>query len=146
MMQAIYAAEVGGTDFWLDRLLARPGNDPSGGWLMSRGRAVFMKMPNPAVLGFGGQVAYIESISNQNAYAVAITPGTFTEQVAQRWQAPSHWRSVHTSGSVRVDQTKFITENNVAVANLSIANSGTARPPCSCGSPRRTRPRSAAAS
>jgi hypothetical protein len=55
---------------------------------------------------------------------VAITPGTFTEQVNSRWQAPSHWKSVHTSGSVTVNQTKFITDNNVAVTNLSITNSG----------------------
>ena len=36
MMQAIYDAESSGTDFWMDRLLARPGNDPAGTWLMSR--------------------------------------------------------------------------------------------------------------
>ncbi|GAA1017913.1 hypothetical protein Aple_027050 [Acrocarpospora pleiomorpha] len=123
-MQAIYDAESGGTDFWMDRLLARPGNDPAGTWLMTRGRAVFMKTHNPGTLGFGGQVAYWESISNNNAFTVAITPGTFTEQVGSRWQAPSHWRSVHTSGSITVNQTKFITENNVAVANLSITNNG----------------------
>ena len=63
-MQAIYDAESGGTDFWMDRLLARTGNDPAGTWLMSRGRAVFMKTHNPAVIGFGGTVAYWESISN----------------------------------------------------------------------------------
>ncbi|GAA0971507.1 hypothetical protein GCM10009555_022620 [Acrocarpospora macrocephala] len=125
-MQAIYDAESGGTDFWMDRLLARPGNDPAGTWLMTRGRAVFMKTHNPGTLGFGGQVAYWESISNNNAFTVAITPGTFTEQVNSRWQAPSHWRSVHTSGSITVNQTKFITENNVAVANLSITNNGSA--------------------
>ncbi|WP_214108359.1 discoidin domain-containing protein [Acrocarpospora catenulata] len=124
-MQAIYDAESSGTDFWMDRLLARPGNDPAGTWLMTRGRALFMKTHTPGTLGFAGQVAYWESISNNNAFTVAITPGTFTEQVASRWQAPSHWKSVHTSGSIRVDQTKFITENNVAVANLSITNSGT---------------------
>ncbi|GIH27160.1 hypothetical protein Aph01nite_54700 [Acrocarpospora phusangensis] len=123
-MQAIYDAESGGTDFWMDRLLARPGNDPAGTWLMTRGRAVFMKTHNPGTLGFGGQVAYWESISNANAFTVAITPGTFTEQVSSRWQAPSHWRSVHTSGSITVNQTKFITDNNVAVANLSIVNNG----------------------
>ncbi len=127
MMQAIYNAESAGTDFWMDRLLARPGSDPSdadGGILMTRGRALFMKLHTPSVIGFGGRVAYFESISNQNAYSIAVTPGTFTEQVAQRWQAPSHWRSVHTSGSIRVDVTKFITHNNVAVTNLSITNNG----------------------
>jgi hypothetical protein len=129
MMQAIYDAESSGTDFWIDRLLARPGSDPSdadGGILMSRGRALFMKTHNPSVLGFAGRVAYIESISNANAFSVAVTPGTFTEQVSSRWQAPSYFRSVHTSGSIRVNQTKFITQNNVAVANLSITNGGSA--------------------
>ncbi|MCC5574896.1 hypothetical protein IMZ11_04495 [Microtetraspora sp. AC03309] len=125
MMQAIYDAESSGTDFWMDRLLARSGDDPAGTWLMSRGRALFMKTHNPATIGFGGQVAYWESISNTNAYAVAISPGTFTEQVGSRWQAPSHWKSVHTSGSITVNQTKFITNNNVAVTNLSITNGGT---------------------
>lgn len=33
-MQAIFDAESGGTDFWMDRLLARPGNDPAGTWLV----------------------------------------------------------------------------------------------------------------
>ncbi|WP_119582884.1 discoidin domain-containing protein [Streptomyces europaeiscabiei] len=124
MMKAIYDAESSGTDFWMDRLLARSGNDPAGPWLMSRGRALFMKEHNPAQLGFGGKAAYWESINDSSAYTVAITPGTFTEQVAQRRQTPSHWKSVHTSGSVTVDQTKFITDNNVAVTNLSIKNNG----------------------
>ncbi|MGW7478743.1 discoidin domain-containing protein [Nonomuraea muscovyensis] len=123
-MQAIYDAESSGTDFWMDRLLARPGNDPAGTWLMSRGRALFMKTHTPGTLGFGGQVAYWESISGNNAYTVTLSPGTFTEQVSSRWQAPSHWKSVHTSGNVRVNQTKFITHNNVAVTNLSITNTG----------------------
>jgi hypothetical protein len=125
-MQAIFDAESGGTDYWMDRLLARPGNDPAGTWLMSRGRGLFMKTQTPGTLGFGGQVAYWESINDQSAFTVTAGPGTFTEQVSQRWQAPSHWKSVHTSGSVRINQTKFITHNNVAVANLAVTNTGTA--------------------
>ena len=124
-MQAIFDAESGGTDFWMDRLLARPGNDPAGTWLMSRGRAVFMKTHNPAVLGFGGSVAYWESISDRSAFTVTAGSGTWTEQVAQRWQAPSHFKSVHTNGSLRINQTKFITQNNVAVDNLALTNTGT---------------------
>jgi hypothetical protein len=124
MMQAIYDAESGGTDFWMDRLLARPGNDPAGTWLMTRGRALFMKTHTPSVIGFGGQVAYWESISNQNAYSIAITPGTWTEQSGQRRQVPSHWRSVHTSGSLTATVNKFITNNNVAVTNVAITNNG----------------------
>ncbi|MDQ7906213.1 discoidin domain-containing protein [Phytohabitans sp. ZYX-F-186] len=129
MMRAIYDAEASGTDFWVDRLLSRSGSDPSdadGGILMTRGRGAFMKVHSPSVIGFGGRVAYFESISDQNAYSVAVTPGTFTEQVSQRWQAPSHWKSVHTAGSIRVNQTKFITDNNVLVTNLSITNTGSA--------------------
>ena len=104
-MQAIYDAEKGGTDFWMDRLLARSGNDPAGTWLMSRGRAVFMKTHTPAVLGFGGTVAYWESINDQPAFTMTAGSGTWTEQVAQRWQAPSYWKSVHTNGSLRITQT-----------------------------------------
>ncbi|MGV9377556.1 MGH1-like glycoside hydrolase domain-containing protein [Nonomuraea sp. NPDC003707] len=125
-MQAIYDAESSGTDFWMDRLLARSGNDPAGTWLMTRGRALFMKTHTPGTLGFAGQVAYWESINNNNAFTVAVTPGTFTEQVNSRWQAPSYWKSRHTSGSITIDQTKFITDNNVAVANLAITNGGSA--------------------
>ncbi|GAB3831284.1 discoidin domain-containing protein [Dactylosporangium cerinum] len=125
-MQAIFDAESGGTDYWMDRLLARPGNDPAGTWLMSRGRGVFMKTHTPATLGFGGDVAYWESINGQGAFTVTAGTGTWTEQVSQRWQAPSHWKSVHTNGSLRINQTKFITQNNVAVDNLAITNTGTA--------------------
>lgn len=123
-MQSIYNAESAGTDFWMDRLLGRPGNDPAGTWLMTRGRGLFMTTHTPSVIGFGGQVAYWDNISSQNAYSVAITPGTFAEQVSGRWQSPSHWKGVYTSGSVRVDMQKFITHNNVAVTNLSIVNNG----------------------
>lgn len=125
-MQAIYDAESGGTDFWMDRLLSRSGDDPAGTWLMSRGRAVFMKTHTPSVLGFGGTVAYWESINDQPAFTVTAGSGAWTEQVAQRWQAPSHWKSVHTNGSLRINQTKFITQNDVAVDNLAITNTGTA--------------------
>jgi len=125
-MGAIFDAESGGTDYWMDRLLARNGNDPAGTWLMTRGRGLFMKTHNPGTLGFSGQVAYWESINDQSAFTVAASPGTFTEQVAQRRQVPSHFKSVHTSGTVRIDQTKFITHQNVAVANLTVTNSGSA--------------------
>ncbi|WP_229075829.1 discoidin domain-containing protein [Actinoplanes sp. DH11] len=123
-MRAIYDAEAAGTDFWMDRLLARTGNDPAGPWLMTRGRAAFMYTHNPAVIGFGGNAAYWDNISSQNAYAVAASPGTFTEQPAQRRQTPSHWRSVHTGGSIRLEVTKFITHNNVLVTNVAVVNTG----------------------
>jgi hypothetical protein len=130
MMQSIYDSEKSGTDFWMDRLLSRSGgSDPSdadGGILMTRGRAVFMKQHNPAVIGFGGKVAYWESISDANAYAITLSPGTFSEQPAQRRQAPSYWRSVYAGGSLQATETKFITDNNVLVTNLAIKNNGSA--------------------
>ncbi|MFD4676003.1 discoidin domain-containing protein [Lentzea sp. NPDC058450] len=123
-MRAIYDAESAGTDFWMDRLLARPGSDPAGNFLMTRGRGLFMYTHNPAVIGFGGRSAYWDDISGQNAYSVALSPGTFTEQVGSRVQKPSHYKGVFTSGSIRVEMTKFITHNNVAVTNLAIVNTG----------------------
>jgi len=125
-LQAIFDAESAGTDYWMDRLLARPGNDPAGTWLMTRGRGLFMKTHTPGTLGFAGQVAYWESINDQSAFTVTASPGTFTEQVAQRWQAPSYFRSVHTGGTIRINQSKFITHQNTAVANLAVTNTGTA--------------------
>jgi hypothetical protein len=88
-MQAIYNAESGGTNFWMDRLLARSGNDPAGTWLMTRGRALYMYTHTPSVIGFGGNAAYWDNISSQNMLNIAVTPGSFTEQSAQRWQAPT---------------------------------------------------------
>lgn len=126
MMRAIYDQESQGADFWMDRLLARQGNDPAGTWLMTRGRAVFMKTHDPAVIGFGGQVAYWESIDNRGAYSISL-PGTFTENASQRVQAPSYWKGLYTSGSLRVEALKFITHNNVAVTNLTVTNTGSSQ-------------------
>ncbi|NUT48529.1 MAG: discoidin domain-containing protein [Saccharothrix sp.] len=125
-MRAIYDAESGGTDFWVDRLLARPGNDPAGTWLMTRGRGLYMNTHNPGVIGFGGNAAYWDNISSQNAYAITVGSGSLTEQVGGRWQAPSHWKGVYTGSGVRVDVSKFITHNNVAVTNLTVTNTGSA--------------------
>ena len=72
MMRAIYEAERHGTDFWMDRLLARRGDDPAGDWLLTRGRALFMKEHDPETIGFGGQVAYWESIDNRDAYEIEL--------------------------------------------------------------------------
>ncbi|WHT16286.1 discoidin domain-containing protein [Crossiella sp. CA-258035] len=121
-MRAIYDAESSGTDFWLDRLLARPGNDPAGTLLMTRGRGLFMYTHDPAVIGFGGKAAYWDDLSGQHAYSIAVSPGAFTEQVGSRLQKPSHYKAVFTSGAIRLELTKFITHNNVAVTNLAIVN------------------------
>ncbi|WP_216853349.1 Ig-like domain-containing protein [Phytoactinopolyspora halotolerans] len=129
MMQAIYDAEKDGTDFWMDRLLARAGDDPAGNqWLMTRGRALLMRTHQPGVIGFGGQMAYydpyFDRLSGEDGYTVTIGDGDFSEQVDQRRQTPSHWHSVHASDAqnLTADVHKFITHNNVAVANIAITN------------------------
>ncbi|MBB2968954.1 OmpL47-type beta-barrel domain-containing protein [Leifsonia aquatica] len=124
-------------DFWFDTMLARTGTTGSFGdnnqWLFSRGRAVFMKDHDPAVLGFGGQVAYWESIDNRGAYAITAnvggTPVTLTEKTAQRKQTPSYWRSVFgtSDSSLTVTETKFITDANVAVTEVELSSTAGAK-------------------
>ncbi|MEU4163532.1 Ig-like domain-containing protein [Actinoplanes sp. NPDC026670] len=145
-LQAVFDADVAagagsapGQDFWIDRMLARTGNQPGGSngdanqYLFSRGRAVFMKTHQPGVLGFGGEIAYIESLA-QSGYTITASVGgtevALTEDPAQRRQTPSYWQSVFTSSSagLKVVQTKFITDANVAVTNLELsATNGTAK-------------------
>ncbi|GAB4005222.1 hypothetical protein GCM10029992_52490 [Glycomyces albus] len=131
MMQSMFEAESGGTDFWMDRLLAREGADPAGDWLMSRGRALLMRVHDPDVIGFGGQLAYydpnFDRFSNRDGFSIRLGDRTFSEDASQRRQCPSHWTSVHTGGGdLAVTVQKFITHNNVAVANVTVTNSGAA--------------------
>ncbi|MBB6545674.1 discoidin domain-containing protein [Nonomuraea rubra] len=123
MMERIYKKEKGGDSYWIDRMLARPGDDPAGPWLMTRGRALFMKEHDPSVLGFGGYVAYWESIDNRDAYEISLgTP--LTENVAERLQMPSHWTGRYAGDGLAVGVKKFITHENVAVTTLEITNTG----------------------
>ena len=141
-LQSIFDADVAagagsstGNDFWIDRMLARTGNQPGGSngdanqYLFSRGRAVFMKTHQPGTLGFGGEVAYIESIAGgQGAYTITAKVNgadvTLTEDAAQRRQTPSYFRGVfnNTGAGLRITETKFITDDNVAVADLDVAS------------------------
>ncbi|MET9834394.1 Ig-like domain-containing protein [Streptomyces sp. NPDC006385] len=121
-----------GTDFWMDRMLARKGEDPAGDWLFTRGRAVFMKEHDPSRLGFAGKVAYWESIDNRSAYTVDLVVNgeklTLREDTGARAQTPSHWRGefTHEATGLKVTQTKFLTDANVAVTNLALTNTGSA--------------------
>ncbi|WP_053174766.1 Ig-like domain-containing protein [Nonomuraea sp. SBT364] len=126
MMKEIYRKEKGGDSYWIDRMLARPGDDPAGTWLMSRGRAVFMKEHDPAELGFGGRVAYWESIDDRDAYTISLG-AELTEDVGERLQMPSHWIGAYTGDGLAVTVKKFITQENVAVTTLAVTNTGTAR-------------------
>ncbi|MFG2044294.1 OmpL47-type beta-barrel domain-containing protein [Dactylosporangium sp. NPDC048998] len=141
-LQAIFDADVAAgagsstdNDFWIDRMLARTGNQPGGSngdanqYLFSRGRAVFMKTHQPATLGFGGEVAYIETIAGgQGAYTITASVNgadvTLTEDATQRRQTPSYFRGVfnNTSAGLRIIETKFITDANVAVTNLEVSS------------------------
>jgi hypothetical protein len=143
-LQAVFDADVAAgagsgpdNEFWIDRMLARTGNLPGGSngdanqYLFSRGRAVFMKTHQPGTLGFGGEVAYIETISGgQGAYTITAAVGgadvTLTEDAAQRRQTPSCWRGVfnNTAAGLRIVATKFITDGNVAVTNLEVSPRG----------------------
>ncbi|KQM39551.1 Ig-like domain-containing protein [Microbacterium sp. Leaf203] len=138
-LQRIFDADVAAgagsnasNDFWMDEMLARTGDAGSFGdnnqWLFTRGRAAFMKEHNPSVLGFGGQLAYWESIDGRSGYAitarVAGTEVPLTEDVTQRKQTPSYWRSVHRGAGLEVVQTKFITDANVLVTNLELSSTG----------------------
>ncbi|HEU5129448.1 MAG TPA: Ig-like domain-containing protein [Glycomyces sp.] len=131
MMPAMYEAEADGTDFWMDRLLAREGADPAGDqWLMTRGRALLMRVHEPDVIGFGGQLAYydpyFDRTSAADGFTIAIGDADFTEDVDRRRQTPSHWTSVHESGELTAEVQKFITHDNVAVANVTVTNGGAA--------------------
>ncbi|GGK61464.1 carbohydrate-binding protein [Streptomyces flaveus] len=132
-MRAQYRADLrrgDGTDFWMDRMLAREGQDPAGTWLFTRGRAVFMKEHDPTKLGFAGNVAYWECIDNRSAYTVTVAADgeniALRENVDARKQTPSYWRSAfaHEATGLKLTQTKFITDANAAVTNLALTNSG----------------------
>ena len=66
-------------DFWFDEMLARTGTAGSFGddnqWLFTRGRAAFMKEHTPGALGFGGQLAYWESIDGRIGYTITAQVG-----------------------------------------------------------------------
>ncbi|MFI7705865.1 Ig-like domain-containing protein [Nonomuraea sp. NPDC049480] len=125
MMEEIYKKEKGGDSYWIDRMLARPGDDPAGPWLMTRGRALFMKEHDPRKIGFGGFVAYWESIDNRDAYTISF--GTdLAEDVSKRLQMPSHWSGRYAGDGLSVGVKKFITHENVAVTTLEITNTGSA--------------------
>jgi hypothetical protein len=91
---------------------------------------VYLRQHNNSIIGFGGRVAYynefFDAFANQHAYTVTIGPGGFAETPAQRLQMPSHWSGVYTNAAlnVRAEVRKFITNNNVAVTNVTITNNG----------------------
>ena len=149
-LERVYAADVAkgaGTapnrDFWLDAMLARDGVQPDepGGInfstnqpenidydnnvvLFTKGRALFMEDSTPGP-GFRGDVAYIDSLGNRDAYSVDLrvngTVVTVAEDQAKRHNTPSYWYSEFRGAGLLVKQTKFISQQNVAAEWLQIS-------------------------
>ncbi|HEX7714843.1 MAG TPA: hypothetical protein VF531_12585, partial [Bacillota bacterium] len=126
MMQTIYDAEKNGTSFWIDRMLNQTGNNPDTNDLFSRGRMLLLAGHNPSVIGFAGEARYGDRVNDpgKNIYTVALSPGTFTENVTLRNNCPSYFATEFNSGNINVKETKFITDNNVAVTLLTFKNNG----------------------
>ncbi|MFF0370016.1 Ig-like domain-containing protein [Micromonospora sp. NPDC005087] len=132
MHQSIFEKDLaaGGTDYYLDRVLGVPGTIGSA-VLMTRGRSLYMRGAsnnNFTVMGFAGS-AYVGGPNNLgNLYTVTVPGQTVAEVNANRFNAPSHAKSRYTIGTtgVTANQTKFITEDNVAVTALDFDNPGDA--------------------
>jgi hypothetical protein len=140
-LRAIFEADLtaGGTSYWFDRILARPFLNNSSGerTLLTRGRALYMYTHNPSVLGFAGQgtgpnggggYAYRQppTTSVVNLYTIDVSGGALTEDTAERVQYPSYYSAVFKRDGLSVLERKFITDNNVAVTNLTLTNTGDA--------------------
>src|SRR5699024_9347944 len=136
-MQAILDADLAAgagqdteNDFWVDDMLARYGDAGGHGdtnnWLFSRGRAAYMYTHEPDVLGFAGSAAYWDELGVSSFYTVTATVDgeevDLVEDVEARKQTPSYFTTVLTGGGVQVTETKFITQENVAVTNLEVTS------------------------
>lgn len=124
-MMDIYEADLaaGGTSFWMDRVLARRGNDPTGTHLMTRGKALYAYTNSATVIGFGNNIAYFDLL-NQKGYSIQIPGVTFTQDANKRFQTPSYWSAFYNATGYTLEETKFITDNNVAIDNITITNTG----------------------
>lgn len=128
--------DAGGLSFYMDRILARPGIDPSlieDSGLMTRGRALYTKGTNENGLikefGFGGTMRYVKG--DRTGYTLEINgkkASDFTEDKSKRTDYPSYWTSEYTGkadsvvSGLSVVTKRFITENNTAVTILDLTN------------------------
>ncbi len=126
-------------DFWIDRILARTGNTPNGkdgkndagtysfdgadnnAILFTRGRAAYMYTHEPSRLGFVGDAAYWDQ-TGKDGFTVTVDGQSLTEDASQRKQTPSYFKTVFANAdkSLTVTEVKYITNNNVMVANLTL--------------------------
>jgi beta-L-arabinobiosidase len=129
-------------DFYVDKILMRTGATPTGtgkneageyryegadgnDYLFTRGRAAYMFTHTPGKLGFVGDAAYWDQTS-QNGFTIDVSVDgknqTLTEVTAERKQTPSYFTTVFRSAdqTLSVTEVKYITNNNVMVANLTV--------------------------
>ena len=129
MMKAIFdAGPATNGQYWFDSILERPFSNQAGETtLLTRGRALYMNNHTPGTLGFAGGYAYRErpTGASQSLYTVTIPGQTVTETTASRLQWPSYFTGAFTSASLSIAETKFITQNNTAVTELKLTNTGT---------------------
>ena len=139
-LESIFNADVraGGTSYWFDRILARPFSTAANeNVLMTRGRALYMYTHNPSVLGFagrgtgpngGGGYAYRQPPTTGvvNLYTITLSGDPLTEDTSQRIQYPSYYSAVFDRTGLTVDEKKFITDNDVAVTDLTLTNTSDA--------------------
>ncbi|MBN6149733.1 discoidin domain-containing protein [Xanthomonas sp. AmX2] len=132
------AGSAPGRDFWIDRMLLRAGDgggfDDRNNWLFTRGRAAYMYTHQPEQVGFVGDVAYWHKTGHDALFRLQAeldgAPLRLGEIAAQRRQTPSYFATVFEDpqAHVRLRLTKFITYDNVAVAEAVLSSTdGVAR-------------------
>lgn len=120
-----------GKDFWIDRMLARQGSGggfgDSNNWLFTRGRAAYMYTHKPEQPGFVGDVAYGFKTGHDALFRLqAELDGKPLQlkETAGRRQTPSYFRTTFedAAAGVRLRLVKFITQENVAVAEATLSS------------------------
>ena len=109
----------------MDRLLARRGDDPAGGWLITCGRAR-QRRTTRETIGFGGRVAYWESIDNRRTRTRSRS-ADLEEVAEQRLQTPEPLEQPLRRPTAGAPRYEVHHDENVAVTNLAITNTGRPR-------------------
>ena len=109
---------------WLDELLVNEGviPDNDANILFSRGSALYLKTHSPSSLGFVGSVYYADTLGQNSIFNVSLSSGTPSEDTSLRKNYPSHENQTFTSGNLSINQKKFITYGNTAVALYEFTN------------------------
>jgi hypothetical protein len=121
-----------GRDFWIDRMLVREGTGggfgDSNNWLFTRGRAAYMYTHKPDEPGFVGDAAYGFKTGHDALFRLRVEldgkPLSLKEASVARRQTPSYFCTVFEDAvaGVRLRLVKFITQENVAVAEVALSS------------------------